>query len=233
MQAPVEEPVALETPLVDEETPINPIEEPAKPVQNEPRWLNDMAALWRREIRAFFSTAAALIVSPQRFGREWASGQRTAMNPIAFVLASATVLLPIDYRTQKWLAWDKRPDVSFATDIARAFRPFAFAIAFGLVAHVLLRLLGSRRHMPTTVGLCIYTAVVSWAGWCLGLIACAITGAGGIVPNICSLVTLAWPALALAGAHAMRWWWCALIIVVTAYPTILLVNLVFDRLGLS
>jgi hypothetical protein len=216
--------VELPAPVVDATTP-----EPSR----EPPWIHDIVALWVREIRAFFATARRFVVSPRRFGDEWSSGEFIAMNPITFVLASATILLPIDYGAQKLLGWDKRPDVNFAIEIARAMRPFFFAILGGCATHVVLRLLGSRRRISTTIGIMIYSTVLAWLLWDVGLLSCFATGEGPRVPGVMALLALAWLALALAGAHRIRWWWCAAIATATAYPLIQLVNLVLDAAGLS
>jgi len=52
----------------------------------EPRWVRDIFATWLYELRAFFTTVAAFVGAPRRFGSEWSAGVLRAMNPVGFVL---------------------------------------------------------------------------------------------------------------------------------------------------
>jgi hypothetical protein len=146
------------------------------------------------------------------------------MNPVGFVLAAATVLLPIDYGVQRTLGWDMRPDVNMAIEIARAMRPFAFAIFAGIACHLVLMLLRTRRSVTLTVGIFLYSATFAWALWCVALLICLGTGADRWLPDVIGIIALPWMALALEGVHRIRWWWCMAVIVATGFIAIQAVN---------
>jgi hypothetical protein len=201
--------------------------------RGEPRWIRDGLRLWFTEIRLLFVTLWTFVTAPRRFGAEWASGKLVAMNPVGVVLASATVLLPADYGLQRVLGWDRRPNVSVWIELARASRPYLFAALTGLVVHLVLRALGSRRLLSTTVGLLFYGIVLSWVLWCVGLVVCYFTGAGSAVPNILTFLTLGWVAVAFDGAHGIRWWWCACVLAVIGYGLIFGINAVMGHAGLT
>jgi len=202
--------------------------------ENEPRWVHNALVAWWTEIRSLLVTMWRFISAPRRFGAEWADGKLAAMNPIAVVLGSATVLLPADYGLQRLLGWDRRANVDVWIELARASRPYLFAALTAVVVHIVLRLVGSRRSLTTTVGLMFYAGVFSWLAWCLGLVACYVTGVGSVIPNLASAATtLIWATLALVGAHRVRSWWCApLMLGACAFVLPMLVNLVFSRAGL-
>jgi len=205
------------------------------PVSNgdEPRWIRDGIALWLSEIRLLFVTIWTFISAPRRFGAEWASGKLVAMNPVGVVLASATVLLPADYGLQRLLRWDQRPNISIAIELARASRPYLLSALLGLLIHLALRLLGSRRMLSTTIGILFYVTVWSWAAWCVGLVVCYFAGLGSAVPTLMAGATLLWAALALDGAHRVRWYWCLGLLIVVGFGLIQLINLMQRYAGLS
>jgi len=199
----------------------------------EPRWVRDIFIAWIHELRSFFATAAAFIRAPRRFGAEWSTGELRAMNPVGFVLASATALLPLDYGVQRTLGWDTRPDVNMAIEIARAMRPFAFAILTGIACHVVLKLLRTRGSVAMTVAVFLYSATFAWALWCVGLLICLVTRADNWLPGVIGVLALPWMALALEGVHRIRWWWCLAVTIATGWVAIQVVRGVLRVAGLT
>jgi hypothetical protein len=179
-----------------------------EPQAGEPRWLREAFVLWWTETRLFFSTLARLATRPRRFGAEWADGSTRAMNPLGFLLASWPLLLPIDYGLQRLLGWDRRPNVSFMIEAARAMRPYLFVIPMALLLYGFFRAAESTRKLTTTVGILLYWSVLGILGWIAGLLVCFVAPVGSTVPKLTSLCTMAWGALALAGAHRVHWAWC-------------------------
>ena len=200
----------------------------------EPRWVRNALLAWWTEIRSLLVTMWTFVSSPRRFGSEWADGKLDAMNPLGVVLASATVLLPADYGLQQLLGWDHRANVGFWIEIGRASRPYLFSALTGVVIHAAMRLVGSQRRLSTTIGLLLYATVLSWLFWCLGLVVCYLTGAGDMIPNLGSLISLGWAAAALAGAQRVRLWWCAPVVLgASAFAIPVLINLLLGRAGLT
>jgi len=155
------------------------------------------------------------------------------MNPLGFLAASWPLLLPLDYGLQRWLGWDNRTNVSFFIEAARLLRPYLMVIPVGFAMHMIFRVVGSRRRWTTTMGLLLYWMVLFAAVWVLGLLACRAFRVGNWLPKMICMLTLAWGALALAGAHRTRWWWTLLALVGVTAISIFSVNKLLDSLRLT
>jgi hypothetical protein len=202
-------------------------------VPDEPRWLRDVAALWWTEVKLFASTAARFVTAPRRFGADWAVGRMRAMNPLGFLAASWPLLLPLDYGLQRWLGWDRRPNVDFTIEMARAMRPYLMIVPIALLTHAFLRLRGSRRSVTTTLGILLYWMAFVVFAWVVGLVVCFVVPVGGVLPKVATLATAPWGALALSGAHRRRFAFCLASLLVSSIACILAVNAVLDRFHLS
>src|SRR6476620_4654606 len=62
------------------------------PSPAEPRWIGPALRASIHELEAFFRTAVAFALRPSRFAEEWVRGEATALNPLAFLATSATLL---------------------------------------------------------------------------------------------------------------------------------------------
>jgi hypothetical protein len=178
--------------------------------QEEPRWVRDLAQLWIDELRLFAVTAFRFAVSPRRFGAAWASGAFRAMNPLAFLAASWPILLPIDYGLQALDGHESRPDLPLATEVARSIKPYLYVVPLTLILFVVFRLAGSRRRLTTTAGILLYWTAFSIVGWIVGVVLNLGFHVSHWLPHVTGYLTSIWGALALAGAHRIRWGWCLL-----------------------
>jgi hypothetical protein len=199
----------------------------------EPSWARDLARLWWEEIRLFVSTAARFVASPRRFGAEWASGQRRAMNPLAFLAASWPILLPIDYGLQALARHQPQPNHPLIVELVRSIRPYIFAIPLTLILFAIFRLAGSRRHLTTTLGILLYWSVFSILGWIVGVVGNLAFQVGEWLPHVTGYLTTIWGAMALAGAHRIRWGWSLLAFVPSSLLAIRGTSRVLDWLGWS
>lgn len=197
---------------------------PLRSDEAEPPWLREIAALWLKEGRSFGATAWAFIARPRAFGAAWASGRLPAMNPLGFLVASFSLLLPLDYGLQRLAGWDRRAQVAIFVELARLLRPYLLSIPMALIAHGILRALGSRRRFGTTLGVYLYW--ITWFGtaWVLGMLLCLAFNANDWLPKCCSLLTMIWAALALAGAHRKAWIVCLVVASVATLASIVGVN---------
>jgi hypothetical protein len=203
---------------------------PAPVNGGEPRWIRDAVVAWWDEIRHFFSTAAGFVRSPRRFGSAWADGEGRAMNPLAFLVSSWPILLPIDYGLQRVLRWDVRPEQPLIVELSRAIRPYLFLIPVSILLTAVFRLTGSRRRLTTTLGLLLYWMVFAVLAWIVGLLGCLVTGAGSWLATTSMYLTLPLAALALAGAHRLPWGWCLIVSYPSCVVSFKLIDAVFHWL---
>jgi hypothetical protein len=123
-------------------------------VDNEdPHWLSEAlsipivdrirtmgAALW------FFAHA------PYRFGEAWFRGTAVIPNPLVAMAASMSVLAILGQEIRRALV--KEPGAhTILSSVAETLGPYVMYVGTGLVAHLVLRALGSRRRLRTTIGM--------------------------------------------------------------------------------
>jgi hypothetical protein len=198
--------------------------------EHEPRWVHELLRAWWREILLFAATAARFACHPRRFGAEWATGRRTAMNPLGFVAASCPILLPLDYGLQA-LGHASRPDVPLALELARSARPYLFVVPMTLLTALLFRMGGSRRRLTTTLGILLYWTVLSIVGWIVGVVLNVGFHLGDVVPHLAGYLTMIWGGLALGGAHQVRWGWALLAFTPSCVLSIVAVSRSLSWLG--
>jgi hypothetical protein len=218
--------MSAESPAVETSVPV------AEAVE-DPRWISDGLHLWLDELRLFASTAWGLLRSPARFTAEWARGERKAMNPFGFLAATWSILFPVDYGLQRLMGWDTRANVSFWVEIARSLRPYLFVLPATLIAHVVFRLIGSRRRISSTLAVFLYATAFSILGWVLGLLACWPTGLGGALPRVTTMLCAMVGAFAFEGLHRVRWWWCVAVMLGSLFAATFGINSLLDLLRLS
>lgn len=170
----------------------------------EPRWDRELLALWKQELALFVSTAAGFARHPQRFGAEWAAGRSRAMNPLGYLAASWSILLPIDYGLQA-VGRGGSSDVPLLIELARAVRPYLFVIPMAVLLHLAFRWTSARRRLSTTLGILLYWTTLSIVGWIVGVAANLALHAGSWLPHVTGYATMLWGGLALAGAHRVPW----------------------------
>jgi hypothetical protein len=112
-----------------------------------------MAEAWRvtvADFLAYFTTARAILAAPQPFGRQWATGERRALNPFAFMATSAALLGAAQLLMFGLIGGGR---LSSAVALVAPYVHFA---CIGLIAHVLLRLLGSKQRASASLGVALY-----------------------------------------------------------------------------
>jgi hypothetical protein len=203
------------------------------PQGEEQRWVEELVRLTRTEVRLFFTTAAAFLLRPRRFGEDWVAGRLKPMSPAGFLAASWPVLLPLDYGLQRYLGWDRRPDVPLLVDAGRAIRPYLFIIPASVLLYGFFRALRSKRLFQTTLGILFYWMVWFAFVWVFGLLACVATGAGDRLPQVMSILSSLWGGQALAGAHRVHWAACTVALLVSTLGTIEALNWLLAQVGLA
>jgi hypothetical protein len=102
------------------------------------------------ELAAWVATMRAVSRAPWRFGCSWASGDATALNPLAF-LATSAAFIGIELQAAGALTGDA-DDSSLITNILHWLEPYALFALFGLFAHPFLR----RKRVRSSVAMALY-----------------------------------------------------------------------------
>jgi hypothetical protein len=137
---------------------------PEQDAAQEPPWLTEAL----EPVLKFLRTAWAFTRSPARFCGDWVSGRQESMNPVAFI-GTATALVVFAMRAVGDLT-ERHVAPTLFSQLFLALAPQLYYAQFGLVAHAVLRLLGSRRRWTSSVGVALF--------------------AGGIFPTMAMLLSL-------------------------------------------
>jgi hypothetical protein len=123
----------------------------------DPPWLRDAARAVGRELAAFAATLWAIVSSPARFADDWAAGRRRALNPLAFMLNALAVIGP-------WRAlWARLVDPNPPTtplwfEAAKPILPVVMNVTVTALFHLLLRPLGARRPLRSSLAMALYVS---------------------------------------------------------------------------
>jgi hypothetical protein len=120
-----------------------------------PDWVREGLGQAYDELRAFVRTAVDFTLRPTEFAREWATGQRHALNPLGF-LATAFGAFGVNLAVLGVLEADKPDSPSLLGQALGAILPFCYYLAIGIVQHGVLRLFGSRRPLRDTCAMALY-----------------------------------------------------------------------------
>lgn len=148
-------------PLAPVATVLAPSEQEAA---QEPPWLSEAL----EPVLKFLRTAWAFARGPARFCGDWVGGRQEAMNPVTFI-GTATALVVFAMRAVGDLT-ERHMAPTLFSQLFLALAPQLYYAQFGLVAHAVLRLLGSRRRWTSSVGVALF--------------------AGGIFPTVAMLISL-------------------------------------------
>lgn len=127
-----------------------------------PDWMRQALHATLGELRFFFVTLAGFTLHPARFAAEWGSGQRRALNPLAFFATSLALTAPSSYMFHAFLTGMSEGSGAhirwqISSGIVHDLIPYASAILWAVVSHAVFRVLGSTKPLGATLGVCFYT----------------------------------------------------------------------------
>jgi hypothetical protein len=198
---------------------------PAVMVGADPPWLAGLLTMaFVLRARAMAAALGLLLLRPRRFGQAWTAGAGDIPNPAVTLATAISVQALLAEVTNALLHRDVAHTI--LTSTRESLSDYAKGVVMGICAHVVLRLLGSRRRFLTTVGVTFF--VLSATGLVQALVksVCAVgvglrygVGAdlakvGPVWLNAVVLVLLLGmmvygvllTPLALAGAHGVARW---------------------------
>lgn len=121
----------------------------------DPQWPREAVGSIAHEIVGWLRALVAVTRAPRRFVADWADGTTRPLNPLAFALNGLALTGPVTALVVLLL---KMPDdqLPLWVQLVRPAIPWAYGIVFMLPIHALLRLLGGRRKLRTTIGASFY-----------------------------------------------------------------------------
>ena len=203
-------------------------------------WMRAATRAALAEVAAWAMTLRAVCRSPARFGRAWAMGEATALNPLAF-LATSAALLGIVLQACDALTGGT-DDNSLLTNILHWLEPYALFALFGLFAHLSLR----RKRARSSVAMALYAGAgpATMCGLASILLVTVLRLAvhqptGNLFAAVAPwvrvlLLALVWSiliwfwlslTLALAGLHGVPYWRSALSVLAAQVMLAILVEL--------
>ena len=121
------------------------------------RWLHEAIARVRLELATFFTTFAAFGFQPRSAAVTWQSGDRVFMNPLGFAASAAGAYWAIvSALVVLWPIADAESTDTLAAQLTSAVGPYVHYGLLGIVMHVVLRLLGSRRSLLGSIGIAFF-----------------------------------------------------------------------------
>jgi hypothetical protein len=122
-------------------------------VEVDPHWHRDALSLpLVKKVRAMGAALWLFARAPRVFGEAWFRGDARIPNPAVAMATAVSILTLFAQETTRVLKRDGEVSPFVAT-LGETLGPYALYISMGLVAHVLLRLLGSKRRLRTTIGI--------------------------------------------------------------------------------
>ena len=182
------------------------VHSPQAQAPDDPDWVRQGTRAAWSEIGSWLQTLGAVFKDPVGFGRDFVSGQRHALNPVAFLLNSVAVAVPA---SQIWSHWvvDPWPESGFWTELLIPLTSLLGNCFMAVLAHAVLRLLARPRLLRSTVAMALYASGGPTVGTGLVLLPLSLLGAVGV--QVMGLIPLAvfltYFALMLRGLHAARW----------------------------
>jgi hypothetical protein len=107
------------------------------------------------ELAAYVTTALAVITQPARFAAAWASGRTRALNPLAFEL-NAIALTGVWFTLWSRLLDPNPPSTPLWFTLVKSGIPILLGLLAMAVSHPLLRLLGGRAPLRSTLATALY-----------------------------------------------------------------------------
>lgn len=136
----------------------------ALPEVGGPHWPTDAIHNTGGELLLFASTVVAFARHPNRFAAAWVRRQQRALNPLAFMATSATILgLSRLVSGPLFAALSKappeaplRPAMALLRQAWDAAAPHVNFLLLGLIAHLVCRLLGSRAKLRDSAAVALF-----------------------------------------------------------------------------
>ncbi len=123
----------------------------------DPPWIRDAGRAVGREIGAYVATLRDFSRAPARFAVAWSSGEMAALNPLAFVLNALAVLGP--WRATWARLFDPNPkSTPIWFDLAKPALPIVVNVVTTLVFHAIVRILGSKRPLRSSLAMALYVS---------------------------------------------------------------------------
>lgn len=120
-----------------------------------PDWVRDGLRQLADEVRLFLRTVVEFTLHPARFGREWTSGARHALNPLGFLATALAVAGPVNVLFAHLVRSSDEP-LSLWREALAAVTPFGYYLALGALQHAVLRAFGSRRRLRDSCAMALY-----------------------------------------------------------------------------
>jgi hypothetical protein len=131
--------------------------------ESEGRWIREAAqALWH-EVQSYCRTAAAILIHPRRFGREWGCGEIGMLNPLGFAATTVATVATL-FTLRRALAGTAdlgQTDSSMASAVLQACGTYLHLVCLGLLSHGLLAILRRNRGVLSSVALALYAGGVA------------------------------------------------------------------------
>lgn len=149
---------------VEREASARPAEPSAATDGGGPHWLSDAVHNAKEEIFLFVATAVGIALRPGRFAAAWVRREQRALNPLAFMATSATILAVSRLVTGPIFAAlgaDKAepplpPILALLRQAWDAVSPHANFLLLGLLAHLFCRLFGSRAKLRDSAAVALF-----------------------------------------------------------------------------
>jgi hypothetical protein len=120
----------------------------------EPNWIKEALAKLREELTLFLRTVASFALRPRAAAAAWRAGSLQLLNPLGFLATSASITVPILHVLDRWAG--EKDVASLGGELAETLAPFVHYIVLGVLAHVVLRLAGSREPLRNSVAVALY-----------------------------------------------------------------------------
>jgi len=121
----------------------------------DPNWPAQAWRTIRQDVSGFLSLVWHSTIAPRRFYSEWADGDRRVLNPLAAALNAVSVLGVVAVACRAVLSV-AAPTAPWWRDLVRPTAVACYLCIWGALCHAILRLLGARRPLRTTLGAILY-----------------------------------------------------------------------------
>jgi hypothetical protein len=219
------------------------------PAPEGPSWLVEAFRGIRAELVLFLRTVVAVSVRPEAFAAEWRDRRRKTLNPLAFLGTALALSSPLTLAVAHFGRLQNEPGTLWDAFLSDQVAPYLQYVLLGIFAHGVLRVLGGKQRLISTVGMALYAGggpamvvdlVTSPLDLAIARLArsedtaqnallLGLTVASIAAANVVFFVTF---ARGLAGLHGVRLW-RPLLALSAAYVILVLVRLVFFKMVLS
>ena len=189
----------------------------------DPPWLREAAGAIAHELLGWLRALAAVTRSPRRFCAEWAAGESHPLNPLAFALNTLALAGPAAALLAHLIGIEDDVLPLWVQILKPAF-PWLYNLVWLVPVHFGLRALGGTRRLGTTVGAAFYAggplqiARIFYVPLQLSAMAHPGDLRVALTLLLSGFVMMAlfcgYTSAALAGAHRMKAWRAAVVVVV-------------------